>query len=95
MRILLDECVPKKLAELLPDHTVVTVPDIGWASIKNGELLNLAASDFDILITVDKKMAVQHSPATLKLPVVIIKGKSTQFKHLRKYTEELRILLQL
>ena len=55
MRILLDECVPKRLAQAFgSDHSVATVTGLGWAGTKNGELLRLAADNgFDAFITVD------------------------------------------
>lgn len=58
MRILLDECLPKDLARLLPGHEVKTVPQAGWASISNGKLLQLIKESgrFDLFITVDKKL---------------------------------------
>jgi hypothetical protein len=43
MRVLLDECLPRKLKNDLAGHDVRTVPDMGWAGKKNGELLQLAA----------------------------------------------------
>jgi len=39
MRILLDECVPRKLKYSLPDHECKTVPEVGFAGYKNGSLL--------------------------------------------------------
>jgi hypothetical protein len=42
MRILLDECLPRRLKDDLPEHDVRTVPDAGWKGRKNGELLALA-----------------------------------------------------
>jgi hypothetical protein len=49
MRVLLDECVPRALRKELPGHEVKTVAEAGWAGVKNGELLQLAASQFDLL----------------------------------------------
>jgi hypothetical protein len=43
MRVLLDECLPRKLKNDLSGHDVRTVPEMGWAGKKNGELLQLAA----------------------------------------------------
>ena len=54
MRLLLDECVPKRLKRELPGHEVRTVQDMGWAGIKNGALLALADGQFDTLLTVDR-----------------------------------------
>jgi predicted nuclease of predicted toxin-antitoxin system len=54
-RILLDENLPHNLRLLLADYNVVTVAFMGWAGIKNGELLNAAEREgFDVLITSDK-----------------------------------------
>ena len=55
MRVLLDECVPRALRNDIPGHEVRTVAEAGWAGVKNGELLRLAAAAFDVLITVDRK----------------------------------------
>ena len=45
MRILLDECVPRRLRGELPGHDVQTVPELGWSGKKNGELLALMAAN--------------------------------------------------
>lgn len=82
MRILLDECVPQKLAGLLENHEVRTATEMGWASVKNGQLLALAASAFDLMITVDKRMAEEQDESNLRIPVVILSARSTQYKHL-------------
>lgn len=47
MKVLLDECVPQRLAALLQGHSVRTACEMDWASVKNGQLLTLAASAFD------------------------------------------------
>ncbi|MBR8841265.1 MAG: DUF5615 family PIN-like protein, partial [Stigonema ocellatum SAG 48.90 = DSM 106950] len=52
MKILIDECIDRRLARQLSGHIVKTVPQMGWASIKDGELLCLAENEFDVLITV-------------------------------------------
>jgi len=47
VKILLDECVPTRLAELLSGHQVSRVTKIGWTGIANGELLRKASSEMD------------------------------------------------
>lgn len=72
MKVLRDECVPKRLARLLPGHEVRTVPQMGWAGVRNGRLLSLAGgAPFDVLITVDWNMEHQHNVATLPVAVVL------------------------
>ena len=58
MRVLLDECLPRRLKHHLFGHEVQTVPEMRWASKRNGELLRLAAREFDIFLTADRRL--QH-----------------------------------
>jgi Domain of unknown function (DUF5615) len=60
VNILLDECVPARFARSLVGHAVTTVPKHGWSGIKNGELLELAEKEFDVFVTVDRKLAAQQ-----------------------------------
>jgi predicted nuclease of predicted toxin-antitoxin system len=67
MRLLLDECVPRKLRSELSGHDVKTVADMKWASTKNGELLQRAASEFHALVTVDKEYPTNRISPVLRL----------------------------
>ena len=68
MRILLDECVDRRLATDIVGHDVGTVPGAGWAGLQNGELLSRAQADFDVFVTVDRKLSFQKDlPATPSL----------------------------
>jgi len=60
MRLLIDECLPRALKRLLPEHTCCTVQEMAWAGIKNGALLSLAEAEFDALITIDQGFAYQQ-----------------------------------
>ncbi len=52
MRVLLDECLPKRLAKEIIGHDVRTVVEMGWSGKKNGELLSLtAAGNFEVFLT--------------------------------------------
>jgi predicted nuclease of predicted toxin-antitoxin system len=66
MRILLDECLPSDLVKELKDHEVRTVTQAGWSGIGNGELLRLAARDYEVLLKIDQRLSrEQRIPATL------------------------------
>ena len=56
MRILLDECLPKRLTRDLTSHDARTVPEMGWAGKKNGDLLAVASRQFDVFLTVDRNL---------------------------------------
>jgi len=93
MRVLLDECVPRKLRSELPGHDVKTVAEMRWAGTKNGALLRRAASEFDVLLTVDQGVPDQQNIEGLSLALVIIKAPSNDIKDLRpKMPEVLRVL---
>jgi hypothetical protein len=83
MRVLLDECMPRALREEIPGHQVKTVAEAGWAGARNGELLRLAASQFDLLITVDRNLEYQQSFAGLSLAVIVIHAPSSDIAVLR------------
>ena len=54
MRVLIDECIPRKFKTHLVGHECRTVPEAGFAGKQNGELLELARGQFDVLVTLDK-----------------------------------------
>ncbi len=56
MKILLDECLPKKLKRRLEEHIVITVQEQGWSGRKNGELLQLAENEFDVFLRVERNL---------------------------------------
>ena len=83
MRLLLDECVPKRLKRELPGHDARTVQDLGWAGIKNGALLRLANGQFDALLTVDQGIEYQQNLSGLSISVVVMMAPSNDVDDLR------------
>jgi hypothetical protein len=78
VRLLLDECVDRHFAGALSGHTVITVQQMGWASLKNGELLDRAEREFDAFITVDRGLPSQQNLEKRKMAVVVMKAKTNQ-----------------
>lgn len=78
MRVLLDECVDHRLAGAIVGHQVQTVPRMGWAGKRNGEIMALAAADFDVFITVDRSLANNYDIARHDLAVVILVAASNR-----------------
>ena len=83
MRILLDESVPGRLAPLLLGHAALTVQKRGWAGIKNGKLLSLAASEFDIFLTADRGIEYQQNLASLPIAVLIVLARSNRMEDMK------------
>jgi len=83
MRVLLDECLPRRLASELLAHDVVTVPEMGWAGKSNGELLDLARGHFDVFLTVDQGVAYQQNLGGAQVAIVVLVARSNRFEALR------------
>jgi len=83
VNILLDECVPARLARELAPHSVTTVQRRGWAGIKNGDLLALAQNEFDVLITVDRKLSKEQDLTNFTIAVVLLRAATNRLEHLR------------
>jgi predicted nuclease of predicted toxin-antitoxin system len=82
MRLLLDECVPKRLKRELQGHEVRTVSEMGWHGKENGDLLGLAESKFDVLITVDQKLKYQQSVGGRDVAVVVLFARRNKIEFL-------------
>ena len=78
MRVRLDECVDRRLAGDIQGHDVKTVPEAGWAALKNGDLLARAEREFDVFITVDVGVTFLHNPGESPLTVVLLRAPSNR-----------------
>ena len=93
MRVLLDECVDRRLAEQILGHDVKTVPEAGWAALKNGELLGRAEHEFDVFITVDLNLPFQQTLSRFSLAVIVLRARSNRIADLRTLIPELLEIL--
>jgi PIN like domain len=83
MRILLDECVPRKLRRELPGHDVRTVTEMGWSRQKDKDLLALmAGAGFEVLLTVDQGIPYQQNLGAGGVAVVVLIASSNQLADL-------------
>jgi len=89
MRVLLDECVDWRLSRDLVGHDVKTARQMGWSSIKNGELLALAAQAFDVFVTVDQNLAFQQNVGALSLAVIVLRAPTSRLAELRRLAPRL------
>src|ERR1700752_699215 len=83
MKLLLDECVPKRLKNDFPGHEIWTVKDVGLKGVKNGELLRAAAERFDVLITVDRRMQFQQNLLQFNLALVVLIANPCRYVQLK------------
>ncbi len=94
MRVLLDECVPRRLRTQLAGHDVRTVPEASWAGIKSGRLLAAAAAaEFACFITVDRNLQFQQRPGSLPMAVILLTAPNNKFETLQLAMESVRTAL--
>ena len=88
MRVLLDECVPKRLRRELRGHEVSTVVEMGWSGVKNGALLRLAASRFECFLTVDRNLQFQQNVVGLAIGVIVMHANGNDLASLRPLVQQ-------
>jgi Domain of unknown function (DUF5615) len=94
MKVLLDECVPRKLRRELPEHEVFTVTERGWSGIKNGKLLALAEVEVDVFLTVDQNLKYQQSLKAFNIGVILLVARNNRLKTLLPLMAEAREALE-
>lgn len=94
MRILLDECLPRRFARELPGHEVWTVPQAGWAGLTNGALLARIEGAFDAFVTIDANLAAQQNLSVLSLRIVVLRARSNALKALTPLAPKLLATLE-
>jgi hypothetical protein len=93
-RVLLDECVPRRLLRELPGLPVSHVRDEGWTGQRNGALLRLMrAAGFEVLVTVDRNLAHQQNVAAAGLAVIVLHARTNRTPDLVPLLPALRAAL--
>jgi len=89
MRVILDECLPRKLGLLLTGHEVSTVQRAGWAGVVNGQLLAKIAGQYDAFITVDQNLPAQQNTAALPFGIIVLRSPTNQLTDLQPLVPKL------
>ncbi len=91
MKILLDECVTKKLKQHLIEFEAKTVVEMDWSGLKNGKLLSAAVTDeFDILLTIDKNLEHQQNMNNYEIVVVVLDAEKSKIEFLLELLPEFK-----
>lgn len=95
MKVLLDECLPKKLKREFPTHEVTRVQEMGWMGVKNGALMRLIqASDFEVLITIDGNLEYQQNLRAIGFAIIVLGAPDNTFQTLRPLMSEVNEALK-
>ena len=62
---------------------------MAWSTIKNGELLALAAKEFEVLVTVDRNLSFQLNLPAFDIAVIVLRAKSNRLADLQPLVPEL------
>jgi hypothetical protein len=93
MKLLLDECIDRKLAREFIDYEVKTVPQMGWAGIKNGQLLALAEAEFDVFIIVDRNLSSQQNLPQFDIAIIVLQAPSNRLADLKPLVPKVLAIL--
>jgi predicted nuclease of predicted toxin-antitoxin system len=87
MKLLLDECVPRKIRLLFEADGIFceTVRDAGWSGKENGELLSLAEQQYEVLLTIDKNIRHQQNLVGRNISILIIRTASNDYEDIRHH----------
>ena len=83
MKLLLDECIDRKLTKEFVGYEIKTVPQMVWAGTKNGKLLALVEQEFDVFITVDRNLSFQQNLSQFNIAVVVLQASSNRLIDLK------------
>lgn len=93
MKILVDECIDRKFTNEFVGYEVKTVPQMGWAGVKNGQLLTLAKAEFDVFITVDRNLSFQQNLPQFDIAVIVLQTPSNRLADLKPLVPKILAIL--
>lgn len=82
MRVLLDENLPQHLRHYFSGHDVATVGYMGWRGYENGDLLDIAQTEFDVMVTMDRNLPYQQNVGARNIAVVVLVAPDNQLESL-------------
>jgi len=83
MKIIIDECLPKRVTQFFEKGSAYTVPQIGLSGSKDTELLEeLDKREIDVFITIDGNIEYQQQFINRSFGTVVIISVSNRFNDL-------------
>jgi predicted nuclease of predicted toxin-antitoxin system len=96
MRILIDECLDWRLCRAMAGHDCVSIHQMSWGGVSNGELLQKAQNEFDVFLTGDMNLSLQQNLTKFDIAVIVLEARSTRLldtsKLIPQVLEVLRII---
>ena len=87
MRVVFDQGTPVPLRRAMPHHAIATAFELGWSTLRNGELLSAAeAAGFEVFVTTDTNLRYQQNLAAHRIAIVVLT--STSWPRIRAVTAD-------
>jgi len=93
MRVLLDNCIPRRLAALLHGVDVTPSVDIGWAGLTDRDLLDAMVGRYDVLVTVDRGISHQQRLRDRPIAIALLRARTNRLADLAPLVPALRSAL--
>ena len=89
--MLLNENLPKPLIKHFSDNFFIsTVPDEGWSSLKNGELISaMVERGYQYLLTGDRNLEFQQNLPKYPIKFIVIISYDNRYKTLVNHVSEI------
>ena len=95
MRVLLDENLPHQLRPLFANSIeVITVSYRGWKGKENGELLRMAAAEFDAFVTTDRGILYEQNLEEIELGIVLLEANRNHYEALAPLISQVNTVLK-
>ena len=82
MRVLLDECLPRRLKDCLLGCICQTVREMGWAGRSKRSLLTIAESLFDGFVTMEANLDYQQNLQGRRFWAIVLRARSNRYEDL-------------
>ena len=79
----------------LSQHQVFTVPEMGWAGVKNGALLRLIqGAAIDVFVTIDGNLQYQQNLKGVNLAIIVLRAPDNTLDSLRPLAPAILVAMQ-
>lgn len=89
MRVILDECFPRRLGRHLTGIEWSTVQREGLGGLKNGQLLTAIQGKWDVLLTTDANLTRQQVIAKYDIGLLVVRSFSNHVDELSRWVPDI------
>jgi predicted nuclease of predicted toxin-antitoxin system len=94
VRVLLDTCVPRRVARDLSAFEVRHTTEMGWGDLDDGPLLREIAGHFDAFVTVDRNLPYQQKLTGRPFAVLLLRVRTNRLTDVARLVPKLRAALK-